>query len=417
MARLRPRIGSLFVVIMALLSLALAACSAPSTSVGTSSPGTTSTSTSTGTSTSTSTSSPCATTPTGSALAWADGQQVFGLLPQSSTTPAQVSNFTYPLGIPDEGAVGNSPFASYIAVAPDARHLAVAITQIVPFVAEYNPYIVDLATHAVTRVPLAQPIKAASSQFPARIFAWADTHTLVLFTGQQAETYDLNTNALTPLSGTTGAVEGVVRCSTVFYLTYPGLNAQTHPIVSEYVNQYSLTSHAAVNAPLNIGSAGTWGGAEGEVLYGGWDASPDGTKVAYQGLGLTGGSGGVTVTGSHWAVVNATGGPASAILPVATSNSPAFMSISPDGTQVAVTNANPSPNVVSGPLSGGPTRFYDSPAAYTYPAWRADSRAFYAGVGSDFMGPSVLGLYALGSSAHATGTTPYTSANFPASLP
>lgn len=411
-----------FAVILSLLSLVLVGCSTGSTSTAGpangSTPGATTPPSATATQSSSTTNASCGTSPTGTALVWADGQQVFGLVPQSSATPVQLSNFTYPLGIPDEGAVGNSPFVSFSAVAPDAKHLAVAITQIVPFMAEYDPYIVDLSTHAVTRVMIPSPIKVASGMFPPpRIFAWANTHTLVLFTGQQAETYDISTKALTPLPGTAGAFEGVVRCSTLFYLTFPNLNAQTHPIVPEYVNQYSLTTHAAVNAPLDIGSAGTWGGAEGEILYGGWDASPDGSKVVFQGLGLTGNAQGVNVTGSHWSVVASTGGPASGILPGATANTSAEMTISPDGTQVAVANANPSPNVVSGPLSGGPARFYDSPAAYTYPAWRADSQAFFSGIGNDYTGPSFVGRYTLGAAAHATGTTPYTSANFPASLP
>jgi hypothetical protein len=81
-------------------------------------------------------------------------------------------NFMYPLGIPDEGAVGNQPFLSFTAIAPDAAHLAVAVQQDVPFMEEYNPYIVDTSTHAVTRVMLASPIHIANSDTAPRLFAW-----------------------------------------------------------------------------------------------------------------------------------------------------------------------------------------------------------------------------------------------------
>ena len=52
---------------------------------------------------------------------------------------------------------------------------------------------------------------------------------------------------------------------------------------------------------------------------------------------------------STWFAANADGSGAVAILPKLTSESGARMAISPDATQVAVTNANPTPNVASGP--------------------------------------------------------------------
>ena len=91
---------------------------------------------------------------------WVQAKQVLGRIPASAAT-ATLSNFVYPLGIQDENAVGNAPTPTLIAVAPDAHHLAVAITQYVPFSVEFNPYIVDTSTHAVTKVPLAHPITNA----------------------------------------------------------------------------------------------------------------------------------------------------------------------------------------------------------------------------------------------------------------
>jgi len=345
------------------------------------------------------------------------GQQVVGKVPASASATT-LSNFAYPLGIPDEGAVGNAPQLTFMAFAPDAAHLAVAVTQVVPFQTEYDPYIVNIATHAVTRIPLSSAIHVASEDTPHRLFAWADAHTLIIFTQSSAQRYDLTTNTLTPLPGITGAVEGVVRCSTLFYSAFPGLNGVSSPVVPEQINRYNLTTSSPIGAPINIGNAGTWGGAEGHVEYGGWDVSPDGAHLAYQRLTLTAtaGNGGLNES-SHWYSASADGSGATSILPSATANTMAYVSISPNGADVAVTNANPAPNVLSGPLAGGPTRFYDSPSSTTQIAWSADSAGFYADTSASAFSVGNVTLYPIGVGGHSTGATAIASANAPVSLP
>jgi hypothetical protein len=326
----------------------------------------------------------------------------------------------YPLGIQDEGAVGNAPAPTFIAVAPDAHHLAVAITQIVPFSVEYNPYIVDTSTHAVTRVPLTHPITSAQEDQPRRMFAWADAHTLIIFLGANAPamSYDLDTNSLTTLADTTDAIEGVVRCSTLFYMTYSGISAPSNTTVPELIHRYSLASHTAIGAPITIGTAGTWSGAEGQIFFGGWDVSADGAHLAYQRLSTTVIDGGRAMTQtSHWFAANADGSSPVSILPSLTSDGPSYLAISPDGAQVAVTAANPAPNVASGPISGGATRFYDMPSGFSHPAWRADSQAFYAGTPANNDPSGDIALFPLGAGAHGVGSTAISGASMPASLP
>jgi hypothetical protein len=412
-------------VLIRLVALSVC-CALPILACGIGSPGSTASGTPTATTahaTPTPTPIPCATAPTGSALVWVHAQQVVGRVPASAAT-ATISHFVYPLGIPHEGDAGNSPTPTLIAVAPDARHLAVSITQYVPFQVYHNPYIVDTSTHAVTRVPLAQPILDAQEDQSPRIFAWADNHTLIILPGAissaNAQSYDLTTGTLTTLPGTAGAAEGVVRCSTLFFMTYTGITPLGSPVVPEQIHRYNLTTHAATGAPITIGTAGTWGGAEGQVYYGGWDVSPDGAHLVYQKLATTvtgGGTGSDIRQSSTWFAAHADGSGAVSILPSLTANGPSYLKISPDGTQVAVTAANPAPNVASGPMSGGPTRFYDSPSGYTYPAWRADSQAFYASTLQYLSATDTIALYPLGTSAHAPGSTAVSPGDMPASLP
>jgi hypothetical protein len=203
---------------------------------------------------------PCATHATTTALVYAAGQQVRGDIPAPSgppsTTPPILSNFTYPLGIPHEGELGNAPTPSFTAIAPDAAHLAVAIQQFITFTAEYTPYIVDSATHAVSRVMLPHPITVANTELPPRLFAWADPHTLLIFANPPISnrdppgvsySYDLTTHTLTTLPGVSGAVEGVVRCSTLFYLTLGPfaavlpMDASDTSAAATYINRYTLS--------------------------------------------------------------------------------------------------------------------------------------------------------------------------------
>lgn len=340
---------------------------------------------------------------------------------------ATLSNFTYPLGITHENAVGNAPSPSFIAVAPDAAHLAVAIRQIVPFSTEYDPYIVDVSTHAVIKVPLSTPITTASEGSPRRLFTWADNHTLVLFEqgGSDKNTYGFNiqTGALTQLHGIQGALEGVARCGTLFYETLgaAALVSSSDPnhatAAPTLIHRYNLATSVEIGTPLNIGDATTSGGSEGVIDRGGWDASRDGTKLVYQHETATFTNNALKLS-SQWFAASADGSNATAILPHLTSNTGAFMSIAPNGQVVAVTNANPSPNVVSGPLPGSSSSievFYDAPSATGLPAWYPYSNSFYATGGQDYS-PAGLEVFTLGTASHATGTV-IGPGVFPASLP
>jgi hypothetical protein len=114
---------------------------------------------------------------------------------------------------------------------------------------------------------------------------------------------------------------------------------------------------------------------------------------------------------------NPDGSGGATILPAATSISTASLAISPDTVTVAVTDAAPTPNILSGPVAGGaPTRFY-SPDANGIPAWQADSSGFDATVGGDIYGaggPKVEHYPLAGAPA---GAVKVANAHDPASLP
>jgi hypothetical protein len=69
---------------------------------------------------------PCATRASATAEAWVQSRQVHGHIGGSAVTT--LSNFVYPLGLPNESASNPySPFLTNIVWAPNARHLAVDV--------------------------------------------------------------------------------------------------------------------------------------------------------------------------------------------------------------------------------------------------------------------------------------------------
>ena len=315
------------------------------------------------------------------AEAWVSGQtqaQVIGSIDCAPTTT--LSTFTYPLGLPHEGEFGGASLVA-LAWAPDAQHLVVAVSVNDGPTRALFPYIVDTTTHAVTRVLLPESALVSEKGAVNRVFAWVDNHTLLIFGGFSGGTagsagtvtysYDLTSASLTPLPGVTAAYEGVVRGSTLFYLEITPLSqigTSGRYKGSARLHRYDLTSHREIGTPLTLGDTSTFNGAEGDVTLMGWDASPDGTHIAYQQTSVsTSGSGQPAITSKFFAA-RADGSGAIAILSGAISTSPAYLAISPDGKLVAVTNAQPTPTVLSGSMSGGSAHYYQ-PDADGPPVW------------------------------------------------
>ncbi|HKV83829.1 MAG TPA: hypothetical protein VJN88_04695, partial [Ktedonobacterales bacterium] len=337
--RIWPPLARYLAPLPVLLILALAACS----SVAATSTGHPTATTGGGAgATATPTPAPCATRATALGEAWDMGQQVAGTVNSGAVTT--LSNFVYPLGIPDENAVGNTPKPSFITWSPDGLHLGVLIQQVVPFSVEYDPYVVDTSTHAVTKVPLPGALSVPSEQTPKRMLTWADNHTLIIMSGiasaPNVYSYDITTNTLSTLPGIGGAVEGVARCGVLYYLkltAFAPLAGDTsgnhYMVATGQINRYNLATHTAVGGAYTIGDATTFGGAEGQVTIMGWDVTRDGTRVAYQQTKATltpGVNSGMTLV-SHFFAANSDGSGASAILnaaPAATSNSECELAIS-----------------------------------------------------------------------------------------
>jgi hypothetical protein len=183
-----------------------------------------------------------------------------------------------------------------------ARYLAVGFNA--GTVAAVYPYLLDTKTH--TTSPL--PFPTAGYQLPqaswtrGRTFAWADSHTLLFFYGGNTAAqgsagptyrYDVNTKKLALMPGVHHAAEGVVRCSTLFYLeltpTTDFLGERNGYNVyqgSALLHRYDLKTNSEIGQPITIGptmkiSLATPGGFPSDPVVPTWNVSSDGTLLAY----------------------------------------------------------------------------------------------------------------------------------------
>jgi hypothetical protein len=300
------------------------------------------------------------------------------------------------------------------------------------------PYIIDTATHAVSRVTLPGEYRLGTG----RNLAWADNHTLLVFQGDTPGSrlpagsvpttfysYDITTHALTTLPGITrAATDGVVRCSTLFYLEVTplvviGTTSDGRRVYrgTAFLHRYNLAAHTEIGSPFSIGQTWDEEGSFGNYQWPGWDVTRDGTRLAFQGteVSFSASASGPTIR-SHFSAATAGGSGTTPILnaPVAvTAETGASLAISPNGAFVAVTQAYPTPDIASGSMTGGSVRFY-TPDAASAPAWLANSDGFDANSISALAGDIHRFLLSTPLDAHgrAPGATIVADAQLPATL-
>lgn len=359
----------------------------------------------------------CPTSPVATAHSWVDSnRQITGSI--NGGPVGQISNFVYPLGLPLEDQFGPAA-PSYTTWAPDGKHLATLVDIVVPFSRFSYPYIVDTVTKVATQVQLPQGMQMESpvsmEWARERSIAWADNDTLLIFavmgpnqqiggTGASQTTsyhYRLSTHTLTPLPGVTTAIQGVVRCTTLYYLELSSMKQFeicNHFSVADYwylggafLHRYGLITQTSIGQPFFLGNTSSCPGFyDGAVEAMGWDVTADGKALVYQQVLIHPGpivnpSSQIVKlqTKSRFMVmdVNNPGSP-TPILGGAVSNSNAYLTISPDQQSVAVvatdtlTIADPSNALVyTGSIGGGAVSSHN-PAAGGLPAWYADSQGF-----------------------------------------
>jgi hypothetical protein len=265
---------------------------------------------------------------------------------------------------------------------PDLRHIAVAdgstcgdgeITGQV--------HIVTVSSGAISNVALPYPGGVLTDQ---RTYGWIDNATVFILGNFQPNpgglTYTLGAGAAVALPGMPGrTIEGVVRGSTLFYLTAVDSSVGGYPNEHTYLHRYNLSTHAAIPGAVDLGAFDMCLCSPGDFHYQGWDASPDGLHLVYQVTAPgtpTGSLVGITSQAIYYANADSSG--ATQIVRYMVTHSSVRLRISPNGNLVGITEAHGTPDVLSGcvhspGLHGDPCLQFYSPDAQGYPAWRWDS--------------------------------------------
>jgi hypothetical protein len=144
-------------------------------------------------------------------------------------------------------------------------------------------YLIDTRTHTTSMIAVPSQIAAWGS---GRSLAWKDSHTLLLFSGSNGSpgptySYDVLGKTLHVLPGV-HAAEGVVHCSTLFYLE---LTSAKQPSGQELalLHRYDLDTQREIGLPVRLGSIyASWVDFPIEPSTPPWDVSSDGTHLVYQ---------------------------------------------------------------------------------------------------------------------------------------
>jgi hypothetical protein len=285
---------------------------------------------------------------------------------------------------------------------PDGRHLLVGLGQQCDgLILDPGPLaILDATSGQLSYVPLPRDATALPQ---VRSYGWADNQTIfaIAYAFKGVFLYTLGASAVTALDGLQTPLEGVVRGSTLFYLSVSSGSGG----IQSNLRRYDLARHAPLVGSISLGAYASCSECPDIVKSPGWDVSADGSHVVYQ-FTAPGGGG---IASSQIFYAGADGSFTHQIAEYLATDSFIHLRLAPDGTRVAITAAFPSPTVVTACVGspgtkGDPCFITYTPDAVSVAAWAPDGRSFVAATVDASYGPpsgqpGALIRYTLGTSA------------------
>ena len=309
-------------------------------------------------------------------------------------TPRQMTHVTPTTEICGSPVAWGPPVFS-----PDLRHIVAALgTSTCGDGPLSGPEeIIDAATGAIAVVPGAY----SRVRISQRSAGWLDNNTVFFATGAGIYTYTLGAGSITLLPGTDRAEEAVLRGTTLFWMRLDfGSSNWTATL-----HRYDMSAHSALPGIITLGQIHMCQCSPGDFPTPGWDASPDGSRVVYQAV-TPRTDADFGIASSYVYAANADGSGASLIARYMVTTSLIYVQFSPNGRLVAFTGALPAPSVISAsstsPGTAGDPNFHAyTPDAGSFPVWKWDNSAFWAGNTAPGDTASPIYYYTVGS---ATGT-------------
>ncbi|HUY77969.1 MAG TPA: hypothetical protein VMV29_14445 [Ktedonobacterales bacterium] len=238
--------------------------------------------------------------------------------------------------------------------------------------------IVNVSSGSVT--PVGAAGANTSIQLPERADGWLDNSTIWYVNYAGLFTYALGASTPTLVTPLNQPFDAVLRGSTLFWTEFATTSGSGGSVT---LHRYDISSHSDLGTSISLGSTTNCHCSPGGVMVPGWDASPDGSHIAYQVVSPSSSGNLNDVGSSHFYYANADGSGASQIASYVTTNHIARLLISPNGQLVAISSALPSPSVITASVSspghnGDPNLHFYSPDGVSFPVWKWDSATFWA---------------------------------------
>ena len=238
--------------------------------------------------------------------------------------------------------------------------------------------IVSVSSGSVT--PVGSAGANTSIQLPERADGWMDNSTIwyVNYTGLY--TYALGASNPTLVTPLNQPFDAVLRGSILFWAQFANTGSGGGPAT---LHRYNISSHTDLGTSVSLGTTTNCHCSAGDLMIPGWDASADGSHIAYQVVSPSSSGNLNEVGSSHFYYANADGSGASQIASYVSTTHLARLQISPNGQLVAISSALPSPSVITASVSspghsGDPNLHFYSPDGVSFPVWKWDSATFWA---------------------------------------
>ncbi len=268
--------------------------------------------------------------------------------------------------------------------------------------------IVDVSSGTVTPVGSAGANNTIS--LTERVDGWVDNSTIWYINYTGLYTYALGASTPTLVATLNQPFDAVLRGSTLFWTQFSNTGSGGGPAT---LHRYDMNTHSDLGTSVNLGTTTNCHCSAGDLMIPGWDASPDGSHIAYQ-VVTPAGSGNLNEVGSsHFYYANADGSGASQIASYVSTDHLARLLISPNGQLIAISTALPSPSVITASVNspghnGDPNLHFYSPDGVSFPVWKWDSATFWAaraepGNGDGSGTPPNIEHYSVGSATGSLG--------------
>jgi hypothetical protein len=278
---------------------------------------------------------------------------------------------------------GRNPDWGVPVFSPDLHHIVIAFGDVgncdqAPQAGQL--FVIDASSGALTSV------STSGLELDRREEGWIDNNTIwwddqLGFKEATLGGSPTTISSIPPIdfSVSVSAPDLVLRGHTLFYVA----KTLSGGSISYALHRFDLSSHTALAGSVDMGHSCNCA-ADSIIGSPGFDVSADGSHIVFQRI-TAGGSGSATGVGSsQFFYANADGSRASRIASYATASSFAYMQLSPNGSLVAVTNAQPSPTVFTASVSsagliGDPNLHFYTQDSSQYPAWNMDNGHFWTG--------------------------------------